>query len=313
MNNDAIKGMFLGLVIGDCLGMPHEFSRKKDQLYSDVIITTSYTNQWQGKRTTALGQGSDDSEMSFALYNCIKENGFKYNKDKVALRYMEFAANSSFLGKNTVALFKGVKTLKGYQNRCEKVFAETVSQSNGSLMRISPLVFVTDLNPDNIRKIVELDTGLSNPCNVNYAFGFIYLCILKHLVEKVPFDIDKIINIAIDFYPDVAELILTLNNPVPEINGKDKGWVRHAAHVAIDALKRANKSDFKTLIGEVVKRGGDTDTTAAITGALLGAYYGKETMLKDEVTAKNISIVENCDTNTGSYPKPTFMTLQSTF
>jgi hypothetical protein len=44
------------------------------------------------------------------------------------------------MGKNKANLFKGVKTLKGYQSRFEKK-ASIECQSNGSLMRASSISF----------------------------------------------------------------------------------------------------------------------------------------------------------------------------
>lgn len=317
LNVDAIKGMFYGLSIGDCLGMPFEFNRKNNQdvsNYSETIITTTYRNQWQGTRTTSLGQGSDDSEMTYGLYDCLKNNNFVYDKTKVLLRYMEFANNSSFLGKNTVALFKKLKTVKGYEKRAKKVFGEGISQSNGSLMRISPLVFCTSLDPEKISQIVELDTGLTNPCDINYSFGFIYLYMLRNIVDK-NFKIEnlsKIFDFALEYAKkkyNNEKLIDSLKSDLPIINGKDKGWVRHACHCAIYSIFN-NKGNFSDQIKDIIVRGGDTDTTASVTGGLLGALLYME-MLKEEITIRNITIIKECDTTKGDYPKPDYITIKA--
>lgn len=314
LNADAVRGVFYGLTIGDCLGMPFEFNRKKDQgtdNYSEKIITTTFRNQWQGSRTTAPGQGSDDSEMTFALYDNLKNNNFKYNRESVILRYMEFANNSSFLGKNTVALFKGVKTLRGYQGRCSKIFAGEISQSNGSLMRISPLIFCTSLDPEDILKMVIQDTSISNPCNANYAYGFIFLYVLRNIVDKnfVKEKLNSIIDFAIQFASKTYNEDFTfLKGDLPVINGLDKGWVRHACHCAIYSILH-HKGSFSEQIKNIIVRGGDTDTTASVSGALLGGLLHKE-MKKEEVTIENMKIIRDCDTTEGDYPKPSFMTFK---
>lgn len=311
LNKDAVKGMFYGLAIGDCLGMPYEFNSNSGE-YSEIIITTTFRNKWQGKRTTALGQGSDDSEMTYALYDTLKKNNFKYDRDQVILKYMDFANNSCFLGKNTIALFKGIKTLNGYRARCSKIHADNISQSNGSLMRLSPLVFCTSLDPEKILEYVIKDTSISNPCDMNYACGFIFLYVLRNIVDK-GFKHEKlndIIDFAIYFATNKFKQDFSfLKKDLPQINGSDKGWVKHACHCAIYSVLNHKKS-FSDQIKNIIIRGGDTDTNASISGALLGALLYDE-MKKENITSENMKIIRECDSKTGDFPKPEFITFKT--
>ena len=54
--------------------------------------------------------------------------------------------------------------------------------------------------------------------------------------------------------------------------GPKKGWVLVALHNAYWQMLHAR--NFEEAIVDTVMRGGDTDTNAAICGALLGAVYG---------------------------------------
>ena len=49
---------------------------------------------------------------------------------------------------------------------------------------------------------------------------------------------------------------------------------------------------------------GDTDTNAAIAGALLGAYYGYDKIIENNITRKNMDILLNCDTTCGDIVRP---------
>ena len=53
-----------------------------------------------------------------------------------------------------------------------------------------------------------------------------------------------------------------------------KGWVLIAFHNALWQLLHA--SNLEEAVVDTVMRGGDTDTNAAICGALLGAVHGRE-------------------------------------
>ena len=184
-------------------------------------------------------------------------------------------------------------------------------------MRISPLVFCTDKNYKNIQRIVEIDTGISNPNTSSYCCNFVYLYILRHLVDKDfdKRDLNRIINDSIEracqLYPGEVEKIKSLIGDVPDVKGWDKGWVRHAVNIAIKCLMNIDKKNYRQLIKETICRGGDTDTTAAICGCLTGAYFGHDEMLKDDITKKNIDLVKNCDTKNGDYKRDDFMSFNS--
>ena len=58
------------------------------------------------------------------------------------------------------------------------------------------------------------------------------------------------------------------------------GYVYHTVPVALHAWLR-HPHDLRTAIIEVVRCGGDTDTTAAIVGGIVGAAVGKEGIPRD--------------------------------
>jgi ADP-ribosylglycohydrolase len=56
--------------------------------------------------------------------------------------------------------------------------------------------------------------------------------------------------------------------------------------------------------GKNQKLVGDTDTNAAIAGALLGAYYGYDKIIENDITRENIDILLKCDTTQGDIVRP---------
>ena len=64
--------------------------------------------------------------------------------------------------------------------------------------------------------------------------------------------------------------------------------------VFLQNLEKNQKSVFLKMEEKEVEVG-DTDTNAAIAGALLGAYYGLENIASDKITRKNIKTVLRCD------------------
>src|SRR6266496_3416945 len=146
---DKIKGMLIGLALGDALGAPHEFKYNNSLEYTGKLIhKVRLFDRFHGDTIFEVGSVTDDTQMTLVLANQMIADG-GYNRENMILAYEKWAATSKMMGKNTRELFKGVKTVKGYQNRYNKKFSAPENewtQSNGSLMRCSPLVIFNDFN-----------------------------------------------------------------------------------------------------------------------------------------------------------------------
>src|SRR5436853_7681534 len=133
---DRVRGMFMGAFLGDSLGAPHEFKCNSKVLYTGLLQHRAFmTSQYQGKKELEVAQCTDDSELTITLLRTIiADKG--YNKDNVIKAYLTWANSKVWMmGKNTRALLKGVTTLKGYQNRINKILAlsdDQRTQSNGA-------------------------------------------------------------------------------------------------------------------------------------------------------------------------------------
>jgi ADP-ribosyl-[dinitrogen reductase] hydrolase len=289
--DDKIIGMFYGVALGDALGLPYEFKRISPKIeYSRYINKVPFAIQFRFAAISVKSCSvSDDTEMTLALLKSIYKHE-KYDKIDVILSYENFANNTNMLGKNTRKLFKGVKTLKGYQNRFLKLEEEEKEnmQSNGSLMRASALVFTK-------KEDILTDTYLTNPNSVNYYCNLIYVSILKLLLlgkkkeEVKEYVIEESVN---EKYPNVVRKVMTDSlgeKDERNISSKNiKGWVCSSLYIALYSFWNFEK--FEEAMEFVILKhpGSDTDTNAAITGALFGAHLGIEEMKKEEYTNKNI-------------------------
>ena len=264
-----LKGMLICHALGDALGAPHEFKHSNaytGTLSHDIKKFNRFTKTWS---ITPFGSVTDDTLMTFALIDSIiKEK--KYDVDETILSYELFANSCGMLGKNTRALFKGVKTVRGYRNRYEKIFSQPMeewSQSNGSLMRCSPFVIFS--STDDLVK----DIKLSNPHSINTECGIIYHYILRHLLIKSELpSIDELIKMAKE------KSVLDCLNDVKDKKERDissksiKGWVVTALYSSLYCIYHVN--DITEAYKYIIEKGGDTDTNAAIMGALFGAKIG---------------------------------------
>ena len=299
--------------LGDAVGAPHERIGKRGAIsldaYTGVVSEPIIRNsRWQGRRVSVVGQITDDHEMLCALLQSILTNDGTYAPDNAALAYMDLATNAKnpFLGKNTRALFKSVKTLRGYRSRRKKIFApgNPISQSNGALMRSAPLAaLATD---DESDKAARDDAGLSNPTPIAIDANRVYVRALRALLRgKDPLQVQAA---AIDWstVPAVRKVLQhARGTDKRDVGGASKGWVLHALWSAFRALSvlHATRSAQDTL-DWVICLGGDTDTNGAITGAIIGAHIGHAAMQQETRTLKNILIVLAADTTLGDFPRP---------
>ena len=313
---DKVRGMLYGVALGDSLGAPHEFRQS--------IPLTKYTgrleykslvpSRFQGDRWGVIGQWTDDTEMTLALANSILRNK-GYNRDDVIRVYQDWANSHPFgMGKNTRRLFYGVKTVKGYEQRYNKALQEDLNQtqSNGSLMRATPLALLVDLDdPDSFKDVIE-DIYLSNPNPVNEEAGLIYVTALALALRGVKEEIilDTITQEAEGMSPEIKVVIYQVNEGLARDIKTNKGWVVHSLYCSLMSLRyyhlaieEDNERSFTTAINEIILMGGDTDTNGAIAGGLLGALVGYQRLLK-QGQAENIDIIRNIKTEEGDFPRP---------
>lgn len=298
---DYYKGVYYGLMYGDAFGAPFEFySNRGRPVTPELILPITMTSRWVGKRVGAIGQITDDTEMTIALLESVLSNN-DYIVDDVVRSYMDWANSTKMLGVNTRKLFKGIKTIKGFWNRWKRTDFTNL-QSNGCLMRCTGLLPLAD-RPD-FKGIVTRDVSLTNDNDVCIDSVWVYLQIMIYLrhnkdLNSVRRKADRIItNKSVRKVFDDA-----VAGKKRDVSGRDKGWVLHALYVAVYVLFHFHS--FTDAMIYVVKLHGDTDTNAAIAGALLGSLIGYNNMNREKYFRINIDKIINSETMDGDFPRPT--------
>lgn len=288
--------MLIAGALGDALGKPHEFKNWNPGPYTGKLeYNLKRFNRFQKSNTYyPPGQVTDDTEMAASLFYSLLSTDFEYDSETTALEYMRWAnSRTKMIGKNTAKLFKGVKTYKGYLKRYDKLYpneeARSRMQSNGPLMRCGILAIL-----DSEEAVIK-DINLTNPNEINIEVELVFISSLRDAIQGLGKD---------EIYDNVVEKVKNplisdfLTDEEINISGKDKGWVMYGFYLAFYSL--IHFDNFRDAMDYVIHRGGDTDTNACIAGYLLGAYYGYDNMISDEITCENIEILFEDDTS-GSY------------
>ena len=261
------QGALLGQLAGDALGSLVEFksAREISRLYPHGVRELVDGGAW----ATIAGQPTDDSEMALALARSIvAEQGF--NPDAAGRAYVAWGQTHSFDIGGTTS--QGLAALAGRGQ------PSTVSQSNGALMRVSPLGIANAGQPGRAAEQARIDAALTHPHPICVAASGCYAAAIAAGISGAgPREMWAVAHAHAG--EDVAgatvrNLLQVAQLGAPEEYQRQMGWVLIALQNAFHHLWKGNTLEDALI--ETVGCGGDTDTNAAIAGALLGAAQGRE-------------------------------------
>jgi len=286
---DRIKSVFFGLVVGDALGVPVEFT-SREQLRMDPVKEMIGYGTWN----QPPGTWSDDSSLSFCLAESLTEG---YNLNTVAQNFIAWL-KQCYWGAHHKVFDVGNATDASIRRLMQGVTPELAGgmhesdNGNGSLMRILPLLFyVKDLPvEERYAKVKELSSVTHAHFRSVYAC-FIYmemaLLLLKERHAEQAYSEMK--NIVRDFTDgkgfnkrelDLFERILGADiHKIEESRIYTSGYVLYTLEASLWCL--LNTDNYVDAVLKAVNLGGDTDTTACVTGGLAGLLYGYETIPKE--------------------------------
>jgi ADP-ribosylglycohydrolase len=203
--------------------------------------------------------------MALALARMLVNRG-RYDPAEARNAYVEWLESRPFDCGSTVA-----SGLHGRPN--------PDSQANGALMRISPLgIFGAGQDLKLVAEWARQDSAITHVHPVCQTANALFAMAIAHAVSRGcnAQDLYRQINMwAAEM--NAPETLLDVVKGAAQVPPTDycrqQGWVLIAFHNALWQLLHA--PNLEEGIVDTVIRGGDTDTNAAICGALLGAVRGR--------------------------------------
>lgn len=149
-------------------------------------------------------------------------------------------------------------------------------------MRISPLgIFGAFCTVDNVFSSAVEDAKLTHPNEVCQHSSALFACTIAHAIASGEAR-DSIYRFAVELAAhrklndSVISAIRAAESAPPASFTSQQGWVLIALQNAFYQLLHAPTLEAGVI--DTVMHGGDTDTNAAIAGALLGAVHGRDTI-----------------------------------
>lgn len=262
--SEKILSGTLGLVVGDALGVPYEFTAR-DSFNATGMIGNGTHNQPEGT-------WSDDSSLTLATLDAIATTG-TIEPQYIMMRFVRWIMHGDYAVDHKI-FDVGITTASSIRKYIEGSQAEDCGQTgernngNGALMRILPLAFV-ESSRDDIRAVCNL-THNTDICRKACE---IYVCLAKAIFRGVAKDVETVKQYLAN-EPRCVDEFSRLRNIWEFDRNKIKsgGYVIHTLEAAVWCL--TTTSSYKEAVLKAVNLGGDTDTTAEVTGGLAGLMYG---------------------------------------
>ncbi len=287
VSKDAILGCIFGTAIGDALGLSSEGLSKKRQgnLFTDPDAYHFFFHK---------GMISDDTEHAcMAAQALITSNCdvARFSKELARLFRRWLLALPAGCGKATGQAI--VKLLLGWPASKSGVF----SAGNGPAMRSAIIGVCYGYDKEKLTKLVRASTRITHTdpkaeigaLSVAYAA---YQASLKDVIDPRSF----IHSLGHILDPDHSQEFLHIMQKVllslqqgrsTESFAEGMGWGRGVSgyiyHTVPAALHcwLSHQKDFREGMKKIILCGGDTDTTAAIAGAIIGSSTGMQGIPQD--------------------------------
>jgi ADP-ribosylglycohydrolase len=266
-------GVLLGAAAGDALGAGYEFTHPRADQTIGMI--------GGGLGGFEPGEWTDDTAMTVAVAE-VTATGVD----------VRTAAGLDAVAANFIRWYDshpkdiGVQTSKVLRRRDTSGAAMTATAAalpgrkggNGSLMRTAPIGLAFAGDPEATAQAALVVSRLTHDDDRAHQACQLWSLLIEHTVRTGEIDTQWTVLQHLD--PEAAEFWLPLKDIAETGSQQDfanNGWVVHALQTAWWAIHGTDDTDatqVQAALERAVRAGHDTDTTAAIAGALLGARWG---------------------------------------
>ena len=270
---DRLRGIAVGAVVGDALGMPLEFQPAR-------AIYDLQTEMVAGP--LPAGTFTDDTEMALALAESLLAHDPLNAEDLVARFTAWYRGHPSDIGIHTSRVLSLIDSGTPWQEAARLAQEmDPENASNGSLMRAWPLAIARWQQPERLAA-ESLEQSMLTHTHPDCVSACVLINrILYELIHR-PADIpaDRVMREAVSAALETVEMdedfrrIVELASIRSRETLANTGWVRHTVESALWAVLTTRS--FEEALVQAVNLGDDADTTGSVAGAIAGALYGLE-------------------------------------
>ncbi len=300
---DRAAGVLLGMACGDALGAPFEFG---PPLGAEVPVAMTGGGHFDWEP----GEWTDDTSMAIAIAEVTGKGGDLRTdgaRNRVAARWAGWGATAKDVGNQNRAVLSAATRAASSRGQAEPTAGDLAlaaaehdartgrSGGNGSLMRTAPVALAYLHHPDALARVAQELSAMTHHDPEAGEACALWCLAIRHAVLHGSLDVRS----GLAHLPEDRARIwagrLDEAQAGQPADFENNGWVVHALQGAWSAItttvadRDASSSSAESsgaglstdgpahlrLALEAAVRGGrDTDTVAAIAGALVGGLYG---------------------------------------
>ena len=272
MSETRFIGCMLGAGVGDALG------RSFEGLWNDQVRPEDI--EFDGKWT-------DDTHMMIGIAeSLLAKRGF--DGKHMILTFMKNWEEEPWrgYGPGPPRIFRMIRSGVPWNEAARLLYGGAGSFGNGAAMRVAPIGLLFYDDAERLREIACKSAELTHthPLGKEGAVIQAYAVALATQTERGRFDPEDFIEKIIEYTrSDIYREKLEKAKGLLDLDG-EKDVVRKLGNSveAFNSVPTAifcfakNHEEYSKTVLYAVKLGGDTDTIAAMSGAIAGAYHGEE-------------------------------------
>jgi poly(ADP-ribose) glycohydrolase ARH3 len=273
---DRFRGCFLGLAIGDALGGRFE-AQSAEHICSRCPTVTALIDYPQDEIWY-----TDDTQMAIGVAESLAKYG-QIIEEHLCKAFVDNYVPSRGYGRGARAVLDAMENGQDYRQVATKYFPGG-SYGNGAAMRVAPVgLFFRDA-PEQLleqARLSALPTHL-HPLGIEGAQLLALAVSLSSKAERLDRAdfFEKLLSASrtVEFRGKLATASRAQNpNDLAQLGNGIEALESVVTAIASFAMSPESYSDT---IAQVIFLGGDTDTMAAMAGALSGAYFGAKRLPK---------------------------------
>jgi ADP-ribosylglycohydrolase len=272
-------GCLVGLAVGDALGYPVEglSLRQIREKYGPIGL-----GDFVSRHGHPPGSYSDDTQLTLAVARALLEAGEKSDEELIEAMAAQFVA---WYKSPEMARGPGLSTMAACANLARGVpwnqSGIREAKGCGAAMRVAPLGLYYYRDAERLQRIADQSARLTHLHPTGVAAAVVNAHAISRVLENVPVEtlLDELVQLA----GPLSDELETALNRVTECAGAEPetafaaiGETGSGEEVLASGLFCFLRSpdDYRETVLAGVNSSGDSDSIAAMAGALSGAYNG---------------------------------------